>query len=144
MPKRKAIKRGIAYVANKGKSRKVYIPDSLIELLKTYITMKNIRKGSIFVTRTGRPLDRSNIWAEMKKLCKKVGVLASKEFPHSLRHLFARTYYKTHQDVIRLADILGHSSVNTTRIYTSESGEVHFRRIQMLGLVFDLKCRNTT
>ena len=80
----------------------------------------------------------------MKKLCKKAGVLASKVFPHNLRHLFARTYYKIHQDVIRLADILGHSSVNTTRIYTAESGEVHFRRIQMLGLVFDLVSKNTT
>ena len=139
-----AIKRGIAYVANKGKSRKVYIPDSLAELLKTYIAMKNIKKGSIFVTRTGQPLDRSNIWAEMKKLCEKAGVLASKVFPHNLRHLFARTYYKIHQDVMRLADILGHSSVNTTRIYTAESGEVHFRRIQMLGLVFDLFSKNTT
>ena len=139
-----AIKRGFAYVTNKGKSRRVYIPDSLAALLQPYITMKNIKKGAIFVTRTGKPLDRSNIWAAMKKLCKKAGVLASKVFPHSLRHLFARTYYKTHQDVMRLADILGHSSVNTTRIYTAESGEIHCRRIQVLDLVFDLFAVNTT
>ena len=139
-----AVMRGIAYVTNKSKKRKVYIPDTLVELLKPYITMRNIKKGPVFVTRTGRPLDRSNIWTEMKKLCEKAGVLASKVFPHSLRHLFARTYYMIHQDVVRLADILGHSSVNTTRIYTAESGEIHFKRIRVLELVFNFKNRNTT
>ncbi|MBR0366490.1 MAG: tyrosine-type recombinase/integrase, partial [Clostridia bacterium] len=139
-----AIKRGVAYVSNKGKSRRVFIPNVLSKLLEQYINIKKIKSGMIFITRTGKPLDRSNIWAEMKKLCKKAGVLASKVFPHNLRHLFARTYYKIHQDVVRLADILGHSSVNTTRIYTAESGEIHYKRIQILGLVFDFMCRNTT
>jgi len=139
-----AIKRGVAYVMCKGKNRKVYIPHALTELLQPYILMKKIVRGAIFVTRTGKPLDRSNIWAEMKRLCRKAGVLETKVFPHSLRHLFARTYYKIHQDVVRLADILGHSSVNTTRIYTAENGEVHFNRIQKLNLIFDLKCQNTT
>ena len=139
-----ALKKGVAYISNKGKNRRVYIPDTLSMLLQPYILMKKIKSGSIFVTRTGKPIDRSNIWAEMKKLCKNAGVLASKVFPHNLRHLFARTYYKVHQDVVRLADILGHSSVNTTRIYTAESGEIHYKRIQILGLVIDLKCRNTT
>lgn len=139
-----ALKKGVAYISNKGKTRRVYIPDTLSKLLQPYILMKKIKSGAIFVTRTGKPVDRSNIWAEMKKLCEKAGVLKSKVFPHNLRHLFARTYYKVHQDVVRLADILGHSSVNTTRIYTAESGEVHYKRIQVLGLVLDLKCRNTT
>ena len=139
-----ALKKGVAYISNKGKTRRVYIPDTLSKLLQPYILLKKIKSGSIFVTRSGKPVDRSNIWAEMKKLCKKAGVLASKVFPHNLRHLFARTYYKVHQDVVRLADILGHSSVNTTRIYTAESGDIHYKRIQVLGLVFDLRCRNTT
>ena len=139
-----ALKKGVVYISNKGKNRRVYIPDTLSKLLHPYILMKKIKSGAIFVTRTGKPVDRSNIWAEMKKICKKAGVLASKVFPHNLRHLFARTYYKIHQDVVRLADILGHSSVNTTRIYTAESGEIHYKRIQILGLVLDLKCRNTT
>ena len=139
-----ALKKGVAYISNKGKNRRVYIPDTLSMLLQPYILLKKIKSGEIFVTRTGKPIDRSNIWAEMKKLCKKAGVLASKVFPHNLRHLFARTYYKIHQDVVRLADILGHSSVNTTRIYTAESGEIHYKRIQILGLVIDLMRRNTT
>lgn len=139
-----AIKQGVAYVSNKGKSRRVYIPDSLSELLKEYIKIKNIKSGSVFITRTGKSLNRSNIWREMKQLCEKAGVIASKVFPHSLRHLFARIYYKLHQDVVRLADILGHSSVDTTRIYTAESGVAHYRKIQVLGLVFDFRCRNTT
>ena len=139
-----ALKKGVAYISKKGKSRRVYIPDTLSKLLKPYILLKKIKSGSIFVTRTGKPIDRSNIWADMKKLCEKAGVLKSKVFPHNLRHLFARTYYKIHQDVVRLADILGHSSVNTTRIYTAESGDIHYKRIQILGLVLDLKCRNTT
>ena len=139
-----ALKKGVAYIANKGKSRRVYIPDTLTKLLQPYILMKKIKCGAIFITRNGRPIDRSNIWSEMKKLCEKAGVLASKVFPHNLRHLFARTYYKIHQDVVRLADILGHSSVNTTRIYTAESGEIHYKRIQILGLVLDLRYQNTT
>ena len=139
-----AIKHGVAYVSNKGKSRRVFIPNALSKLLQQYINLKKITSGMIFITRTGMPIDRSNIWAEMKRLCARAGVLASKVFPHNLRHLFAQMYYKIHQDVVRLADILGHSSVNTTRIYTAESGEIHYKRIQILGLIFDFKCRNTT
>ena len=139
-----AIKRGIAHISNKGKNRRVFIPNALSKLLQQYINLKKIKSGIIFKTRTGKPLDRSNVWKEMKKLCRKAGVLESKVFPHNLRHLFAQMYYKIHKDVIRLADILGHSSVNTTRIYTAESGEIHYKRIQILGLVFDFKCRNTT
>ena len=139
-----AIKRGIAHISNKGKNRRVFIPNALSKLLQQYINLKKIKRGPVFVTRTGKSVDRSNIWSEMKRLCARAGVLASKVFPHNLRHLFAQMYYKIHQDVVRLADILGHSSVNTTRIYTAESGEIHYKRIQILGLVFDFKYRNTT
>ena len=89
----------------------------------------------VFVTRTGRPMDRSNIWRAMKALCQKAGVEPEKVFPHNLRHLFARTYYAREKDLSRLADILGHSSVSTTRIYTAESGNVHARQIERMGLV---------
>ena len=89
----------------------------------------------MFVSKNGKPLDRSNIWSDMKKLCESTGVSKDKVFPHNLRHLFARTYYSLQKDIVRLADILGHSNVNTTRIYTIESGDVHRRQIQKLGLL---------
>ncbi len=89
----------------------------------------------MFTTRTGRPLDRSNIWRDMKALCESAGVEPGKVFPHNLRHLFARTFYSMEKDLSRLADILGHSSVNTTRIYTAESGLVHARQVERMGLV---------
>ena len=133
-----AVEKGVAMVENKGKTRKVYLPQKLINMLRPYMLMKGIKHGAIFITKTGNCLDRSNVWTEMKKLCEKAGVLASKVFPHSLRSLFARTYYKVHQDIVRLADILGHSSINTTRVYTAESGEEHRRRIQKLDLVIKL------
>ena len=104
-------------------------------MLKKYAQTQKIRSGSIFVTKTGQPLDRSNIWKCMKALCKAAGVDPEKVFPHNLRHLFARTYYNKRKDIVRLADILGHSSVNTTRIYTMDSGEVCRKQIQKLGLL---------
>ena len=107
----------------------------LCKLLKEYIKDENIKSGSIFVTKSGKPLDRSHIWKLMKALCESAGVPKEKVFPHNLRHLFARRFYSIHKDVIRLADILGHSSVNTTRIYTMESGEMHRIQIQKLGLL---------
>ena len=91
--------------------------------------------GVVFTTRTGRPLDRSNIWRDMKGLCESAGVAPEKVFPHSLRHLFARTFYSLERDLSRLADILGHSSIVTTRIYTAESGIIHARQMGRLGLV---------
>ena len=104
-------------------------------MLKDYAKSEKINGGSIFVTKNGKPLDRSNIWSDMKKLCKSANVSPKKVFPHNLRHLFARTYYSLQKDIVRLADILGHSSVNTTRIYTMESGEIHRKQIQKLGLL---------
>ena len=93
------------------------------------------KNGSVFVSHTGKPLDRSHIWKMLKALCETAGVSKDKVYPHSFRHLFARTYYSLQKDIVRLADILGHSSVNTTRIYTVETGEVHRRQIQKLGLL---------
>ena len=97
------------------------MPKELCRKLKEYIRKHNIKKGSVFVTKTGKPLDRSAIWKMMKNLCKSAGVDKKKVFPHNFRHLFARTFYSIQKDIVRLADILGHSSVNTTRIYTMEA-----------------------
>ena len=130
-----AVKRGRAEIICKGKQRFAFLPMALCKILKNYIREQKIKSGAVFVSRNGNPLDRSNIWSEMKKLCKEAGVSEKKVFPHNLRHLFARTYYTLQQDIVRLADILGHSSVNTTRIYTMESGEIHREQIQRLGLL---------
>ena len=130
-----AVAAGRAEVSNKGKRRTVFLPDRLRRLLKTYLKKQKITAGAVFVTRTGKPLDRSNIWRDMKKLCESADVAPSKVFPHNLRHLFARVYYTLEKDLSRLADLLGHSSVNTTRIYTMESGAIHARQIGRMGLV---------
>ena len=130
-----AVARGYADIACKGKRRRVFLPKELCKLLRGYLREKGIKAGAVFVTRNGKPLDRSNIWSDMKKLCQTAHVAPSKVFPHNLRHLFARTFYSVHKDIVRLADILGHSTVDTTRIYTMESGDVHRRRIDRLHLV---------
>ncbi len=130
-----AIKCGQATINCKGKMRIVILPKQLCKMLKDYIKENNIKSGSVFVSKNGKPLDRSNIWSDMKKLCESAGVSKDKVFPHNLRHLFARTYYSIQKDVVRLADILGHSNVNTTRIYTMETGEIHRQQIQKLGLL---------
>lgn len=127
--------KGQAYINCKGKMRVVILTNQLCKMLKGYIRENKIISGSVFVTKTGKPLDRSNIWSDLKKLCESAGVDKSKVFPHNFRHLFARTYYTLQKDIVRLADILGHSNVNTTRIYTMESGEIHRRQIQKLGLL---------
>ncbi len=139
-----AVKNGVARIKCKGKNRVIFIPEKLGKMLLRYTFTNGIKQGSVFVTRTGNPIDRSNIWLEMKKLCEKAGVLASKVFPHNLRHLFGRVYYEVYQDISRLADILGHTSINTTRIYTAESGEVHRKRVQNLGLILDICSDNST
>lgn len=130
-----AVQAGRAEVSNKGKRRVVFLPERLRQILKKYLQKQKIAAGAVFVSRNGRPLDRSNIWRDMKALCESAGVAPSKVFPHNLRHLFARTYYSLEKDLSRLADILGHSSVQTTRIYTAESGAIHARQIGRLGLV---------
>lgn len=130
-----AVRRGRADVANKGKVRTVFLPVKLQKRLLRYAAAHGITAGPIMITRSGRPLDRSNIWSDMKKLCRAADVAETKVFPHNLRHLFARTYYDLEKDIVRLADILGHASINTTRIYTMETGEVHRRQLEKMRLV---------
>ena len=130
-----AIRAGQALINCKGKMRIVILPKELCKMLKVYIKDQGIKEGSVFVSKNGKPLDRSNIWKMLKSLCKSAGVSKDKVFPHNLRHLFARTYYSLQKDIVRLADILGHSNVNTTRIYTMESGTVHRMHIEKLGLL---------
>ena len=131
----KAIRAGQAEITSKGKTRIVFIPRKLKLLLLTYAMKKGITSGPIFVTKNGNPLHRSNIWAEMKKLSIEAGVDPAKVFPHNLRALFARTFYELDPDLAKLADLLGHTSVNTTRIYLRGSGKEHRRRVEALGLV---------
>ncbi len=130
-----AVRKKQAVIDLKGKMRVVILPSQLCAILKKYIEKEKIKGGSVFVTKTGIPLNRSNIWNDMKKLCYEANVSKSKVFPHNLRHLFAKTYYSLQKDIVRLGDILGHSNVNTTRIYTIESGEIHRKQIQSLPLV---------
>lgn len=130
-----AIRLRKATINCKGKMRIVILPKELCRMLTEYAKTQKITSGSVFVTKTGKPLDRSTIWKMMKALCESARVSKFKVFPHNLRHLFARTFYTLQKDIVRLADILGHSSVNTTRIYTMETGEIHRRQIQKLGLL---------
>lgn len=130
-----AVKSGKAEINCKGKLRTVFLPKGLCRVLKEYIKRHNITEGSVFITKTGKPIDRSNVWSDMKRLCESAGVSKDKVFPHNLRHLFARTYYSLQKDIVRLADILGHTNVNTTRIYTMETGVVHRKQMEKLGLL---------
>lgn len=130
-----AVRYGEVTVDCKNKTRTILVPSKLKNILLNYAKRHGITTGAIFITRTGQPLNRSNIWAAMKKLCETAGVKASKVFPHNLRKLFARTFYGIEKDIAKLADILGHSSINTTRIYIMTTGFEHRRKIERLGLV---------
>lgn len=130
-----AAKHGYAKVNCKGKLRTVIIIGCLQKKLIKYTKKHHIYTGSIFITKTGKPMSRTNIWREMKKLCSDAGVNSGKVFPHNLRHLFARTFYDIEKDIVKLADILGHSSINTTRIYILSTGEEHRRKIENMRLV---------
>lgn len=130
-----AVHLGRAEISNKGKRRIVFLPNGLRKLLTAYLRKQGKTSGAVFTTRTGRPLDRSNIWRDMKALCQSAGVDPKKVFPHNLRHLFARTFYALDHDLSRLADILGHSSITTTRIYTAECGMVHAQLMERLDLI---------
>lgn len=130
-----AIKSRQANINMKGKMRVIILPGSLCKALKKFAESQRISEGSIFITKTGKPLDRTNIWKLMKSLCETAKVDKEKVFPHNLRHLFARTFYSLQKDIVRLADILGHSDVNTTRIYTMENSDVCRRQIQKLNLL---------
>ncbi len=126
---------GEIYVNCKGKNRTILIPGKLRKHLLHYARKEKIHSGPIFVNRKGHPLSRSSIWARMKALCCRAGVRASKVFPHNLRKLFAKTFYSLEKDIAKLADILGHSSINTTRIYIMTTGTEHRRKLERLGLL---------
>ena len=130
-----AVSQGEAIVTCKGKTRTVFLPAAPQKKLRRYIQGQKIQSGSVFVTRTGKPMNRSNIWREMKALCERANVAPSKVFPHSLRHLFARCFYSIDHDVAKLADILGHSNINTTRIYIITTGAEHRRKMETMRLV---------
>ena len=130
-----AVQQGEVVVNCKGKTRTILIPGKLRKLLIDFAKKEKIRSGVIFVTRNGKPLNRSCIWQQMKALCEAAGVNPSKVFPHNLRKLFARTFYGIEKDIAKLADILGHSSIDTTRIYIMTTGTEHRKKIERLGLV---------
>ena len=126
---------GRAEIALKGKIRVILLPDKLCRKLLKYARKHKIASGEIFITRSGRRMSRKQIWAEMKQLCTLSGVCPAKVYPHNLRHLFARTFYRACRDIARLADVLGHSSMETTRIYLVTTGVEHLRQMEKLGLV---------
>ena len=130
-----AARKGKAEISLKGKIRTILLPGKLCRKLLKYAKKRKIASGEIFLTRSGKGLSRRQIWAEMKALCRHAGVEAGKVFPHNLRKLFASTFYRVYKDIVRLADILGHSSVETTRIYLLTAGEEHRRQIERLQLV---------
>lgn len=130
-----AVRKGRTDISLKGKIRTILIPARLAKKLLKYAQKQKITSGEIFVTASGKGLCRRQIWGEMKKLCKAAGVDESKVFPHNLRHLFARTYYRVCRDIVQLADVLGHSSIETTRMYLITTGAEHSRRLDQLGLV---------
>lgn len=130
-----AVKNGEAIVSLKGKTRSVFIVKQLKQKLLCYAAEQGIKNGMIFVTRTGKPISRTNIWRDMKALCEEANVNPNKVFPHNLRHLFARVFYGIEKDIAKLADILGHSSINTTRIYIISTGTEHRQRMENMKLI---------
>ena len=130
-----ALRRGWAEISLKGKIRTILIPDKLRRKLMKFAHKRKKDSGEIFLTRNNKSLSRKQIWAEMKAICMQAVVTASKVFPHNLRHLFARTFYKAYRDIVKLADVLGHSSLETTRIYLVSTGAEHSRALERLGLI---------
>lgn len=130
-----AVHRGRAAIRCKGKCREILLPGTLCKRLERWCRCQRIHGGPVFVTRTGHPLDRVTVWKEMKALCKQAGVAKEKVFPHNLRHLFARTFYEIEKNLAKLADLLGHSSIETTRIYIMESGAEHQRLLEQMHLL---------
>ena len=130
-----ALRSGSICIDGKGKERAVFLPKKLQKQLKHYCKERKITKGPVFITKSGKPLNRCNIWAEMKALCKNAGIEPQKVFPHNLRHLFALTYYRLEKDIVRLADILGHANIETTRIYTSTTEEECLRSLSRMKLL---------
>lgn len=129
------VKRGKVVIHNKGKVRSILIPSELQKKLKCYVIQKQIKKGVIFCTSSGKPMERSNIWREMKALCRQANVCEEKVFPHNLRHLFAQCFYALKKDLAKLADVLGHSNIETTRIYVRTTCEEQRRHLELMHLV---------
>lgn len=129
------VKKGQAKVRCKGKTRTIMIVKKLQKRLLKYARERKIKSGAVFVTNNGNPMSRTNIWKEMKELCKKAGVSSTKVFPHNLRHLFARIFYSLEKDIAQLADVLGHSNINTTRIYIVSTGTEHMRQLENMHLI---------
>ena len=132
---KEAIERGQAVIALKGKVRVILLPGKLRRKLRAFVQKRKITSGEVFLTRNGTSISRRQIWAEMKSICQAAGVCKTKVFPHNLRHLFATVYYQNHRDIVKLADVLGHSSIETTRIYLISTGAEHARKMDVLGLV---------
>lgn len=130
-----ALHNGEAIVNCKGKNRRVFIVPELKKKLLRYVKEQGISTGTVFVTRGGNPVSRHSIWKDMKELCEQANVSPSKVFPHNLRHLFARTFYGIEKDIAKLADILGHASINTTRIYIVTTGAEHKRKMEHMRLI---------
>ena len=130
-----ALHNGEAIVNCKGKNRRVFIVPELKKKLLRYVKEQGISAGTVFVTRGGKPVSRNSIWKDMKALCEQANVSPSKVFPHNLRHLFARTFYGIEKDIAKLADILGHASINTTRIYIVTTGAEHKRKMEHMRLI---------
>ncbi len=129
------VKKGEALVNCKGKNRRIFIVEQLRKKLLRYIERQKIQEGAVFVTKTGKSVSRHNIWRDMKSLCKEANVSPGKVFPHNLRHLFARTFYGIEKDIAKLADILGHASINTTRIYIITTATEHRRKMENMRLI---------
>ncbi|HIR54749.1 MAG TPA: tyrosine-type recombinase/integrase, partial [Candidatus Scatomorpha intestinigallinarum] len=130
-----AAKRRRAEISLKGKVRVILLPGKLSRKLLSYAARQKTASGAIFRTGSGRQLGRRQVWAELKALCRHAGVEPAKVFPHNFRHLFARVFYKASRDIAKLADLLGHSSLETTRLYLADSGAEHLRQLERLGLV---------
>lgn len=130
-----ALQQGQLQISLKGKIRVILLPSKLCRKLLKYAARKKITSGEVFLTRSGKGLSRKQIWAEMKRLCRDAGVEPGKVFPHNLRHLFAREFHRVCRDVVKLADVLGHSSIETTRIYLLSTGTEHARQLERLGLI---------
>ena len=128
-------KAGRTTISLKEKIRTILLPGKLCRKLLNYARKQKIASGEIFLTRGRKPMGRCQIWAEMKRLCTTAGVELSRVFPHNLRHLFATAYYRVYKDIVRLADILGHSSIETTRIYLLTTGQEHQRQLERLNLI---------
>lgn len=138
------LKHGMADINNKGKVRRILYPEALLKLLKKYVKENKITQGSIFLTMRGNPVNRSNVWRMMKGLCRQAGISAEKVYPHNMRHLFARSFYKIKHDIAKLADVLGHSNIDTTRIYIKSTGREHKRQLDKMNMIIGERIKKNT